>query len=1152
MVRWCGAGVGDARDWAARLLAVLMAPAARLLAGLMPLVAALVFAVGSAGADTLAMPPGAGEVAPHLFHGDLPPDVLAPGDLPSGDLPPGDLPPGQDVPYLPPGLRPPGWEQRYLAALRSAPPATRAPDAASPVAPPNLPDIQVAWISREPLYPAYDVEYVDGWTPTLRPGTENARHWPAPGETITYSAHIANRGLQPSGYFVYRWLVDGAEAARGAVAGLAPGEWLTLTFSTQWQQARSWVSFEADVGDAIAEVSDQNNSLSVASDALYQDIRVHPYVYEAFTHYQNARGTYNFEDWLQTHYAQMNERFAQAVYPLSPQGILDRVRVNTVRVTTDVQRGLPNHDGGWQFAVEADDPDTPEDESRQSAENYAREYAQRIDWGLIHELTHQLGFIDLYQVGVEADRVTLPGNDGLPLLMAYACRNCDIMSGGDTAPYNDPTYYSSYSAAAINRNYGQRRGYYGEFLFDIPETNVLVLRDNRGEPLPGAHVQIFQTFENSLPATPVITGVSDGNGVFILPNRPISVEVTTATDHTLRPNPFGRINVVGVNAQLLVKVSRGEHEDYTWRQILDFNMAFWSGLTQTYTITWQTHLPPLDAPTPPPSLSGRFEQGLATLSWPAHPAAAAYRVYASDEPYDRWLSVAVTSTTTIVLQPRWHTRYAVTVVDSAGRESGFSPIYRCFYWVQPNAAVYERSPANWLVLDGHSGAIVQMLDDGRVVGNRVSPHWSFVGGQAFSRNNDGTLAIVQEGRATVINSAWRHLGMIGSAEKEPPRLEQATGVLLAGEPFSTTVRPERDGDTLFLAHFDGDLASGASLPLTATVAFVDGLSGQAVRLGDGSRLAYNGQDHLVQQEGGLDFWVRPEWESAAAQAHVLFSAGDGESYILEVGVVQGWLYAWLSKFDGYNAVSLWTSVGDWQAGQWHHVGVAWQPRWLKLYVDGVLADATTLRRPITGAAGIISVGAAVDGSSVAHASIDELRISGIARVGNSDRVRLLVSEESNGRIKVLDLMGNAQAVWSDSRVARPRGLAALPGGLVAVGDTGDGAIKLLAYDGGAALAYHGLFVAGPGRPLNLTSAGDRLLAPDAERKTVTIYALDARPLAVYSMPNDGYSGAFGGPTGAALSPAGDLLVTDRGKQRVVFVRRGMFSQRLVLPIILRP
>jgi len=150
-------------------------------------------------------------------------------------------------------------------------------------------------------------------------------------------------------------------------------------------------------------------------------------------------------------------------------------------------------------------------------------------------------------------------------------------------------------------------------------------------------VQVYQALWGDLPQTPVISGTSDSSGVFILPNRPVSVEITTATGHTLHANPFGRIDVVGRNGQLLVKVSRGGHEDYTWMKILSFNMAYWVGNTQVYTMTLETHLPPLDAPPPPPTLTGRFESGLVSMSWPSQTGAASYGIYYSAEPYDRWM-----------------------------------------------------------------------------------------------------------------------------------------------------------------------------------------------------------------------------------------------------------------------------------------------------------------------------------------------------------------------------------------------------------------------------------------------------------------------------------------------------------------------------------
>lgn len=1072
----------------------------------------------------------------------------------------------EQQPYLPPGLRPPAWPAALPSPTVSATPRLAAGPTPTPLPIPNLPDFQVAYLSRDPTYSAYAVDYPDGWTPVLRAGTENAKRWPDAGEIVTFTAHVANRGPQPAPPTGFVWRIDGQDVLSGTIPALAPGQWISLTLTWAWQPARHWVEFVADTGNTVTEVSEQNNALHEATDALYHDIRVHPYIYEAFSARPNARGSYTFEDWIQAQYAQMNERFAQAIYPEAPLGILERVRINAIRVTLQLDSGLPNYDGGWQFEVERDDPDTPEDEGRQSAERYAAANALGVDWGLIHELTHQIGFIDLYQIGVAMPNVTLPGKDGLPLLMSYGCRNCDLMGGGSTLPYADGTYYSGYAAAAINRNYGHRRGYYGEFMFDIPLTNALVLRDNAGAPLAGAQIEVYQAWFGDLTSTPVISGASDANGMFVLPNRPVSVTITTATGHTLRPNPFGRIDVVGRNGQILIKVSRGGHEDYVWKQILDFNLAFWAGLTQTFTMTWQTHLPPAGAP-PPPSLSGRFEQGRVSLVWPAQAGASFYRVYAAREPYYQWQQLVAVSDSGHVATPSWHTRYAVTVVDSAGRESGFSPIHRAFYWVFPSDAFFDARRNRWVVLDTHSGQLVDLLPDGRVVGNQLSPWREYVGGQALDVGAAGETAIVQEATASLYTSQFRRLGYISHAEGEPPRIEQGTGIVMAGEAFSTTVRPDDDAGTLFLAHFDGSFTASGSEALIAGASFTPGVAGEAVRVGTGNRLVYDAGGHFAQEQGGLDFWLRPEWDGQAGGRRVFFAAGGGERYLFEVGAWDGWLYVYMTKGDDYNEVALWKDISAWRAGEWHHLGVGWQPRWLRLYVDGELAEVATLKRPMTGTLATLSVGADSDGFHPAQSAIDELRVSSLARVGNSDRVRLLVAEESKGRIKILDLLGNLWRTWEDGRVTRPRGLALRPGGTVAVSDTGDGSIKLLSYDGQQGLAYHSVFAAGLNRPQNIRSDGERLLVAENGGRLVKIFSSEIPDVSedigylgsgglghllwTYAAPNDGYGGPFGGPAAVARGPAGNLLVADKGKQRVVFIRQGALGERRYLPVIVR-
>lgn len=53
------------------------------------------------------------------------------------------------------------------------------------------------------------------------------------------------------------------------------------------------------------------------------------------------------------------------------------------------------------------------------------------------------------------------------------------MGGGDRGDY--PWYrYSEHTVQALQNNAGQRRGYYGEYLYDLPGQASLLVLDNRG------------------------------------------------------------------------------------------------------------------------------------------------------------------------------------------------------------------------------------------------------------------------------------------------------------------------------------------------------------------------------------------------------------------------------------------------------------------------------------------------------------------------------------------------------------------------------------------------------------------------------------------------------------------------------------------------
>lgn len=99
-----------------------------------------------------------------------------------------------------------------------------------------LPDLDVTFIERQPMYSAYCVEYRWGEVPGmpgrpfLCPGTENERRWPEPGEVVTFTAHVANKGDLASPAATYSWLIDGAVVETGALPVLAPGEMATAVY----------------------------------------------------------------------------------------------------------------------------------------------------------------------------------------------------------------------------------------------------------------------------------------------------------------------------------------------------------------------------------------------------------------------------------------------------------------------------------------------------------------------------------------------------------------------------------------------------------------------------------------------------------------------------------------------------------------------------------------------------------------------------------------------------------------------------------------------------------------------------------------------------------------------------------------------------------
>jgi hypothetical protein len=473
------------------------------------------------------------------------------------------------------------------------------------------PDLDVTHISRRPIYFRYNVQYLNGF-PVLAPvpggnaDPSKDKRWPDPGERVTFTAHVRNHGDVPAAPFRYAWLYDGAEALTGVHPDpIPPGGEATITYSMNWpsDEGDHFIRFTADPNAEVTDAYRVNNTLEDPLWGLSFSIWVEQGLYDRFNRVKNLAGTASFEDWFNAQFAAFRRNFRDSVYPLDPQGITEQIRVdkfvvvpnpatnpNLWRQRMDADPDLYRNDGRWQFVSERQT--LPEKEA--DWDHYVREFAAKIDWGLIHELTHQLGIIDEYRMNLEWNQNLVRDRFGNFVRFAHIFPYGGLMGGGSVLPHGNGNLFSSHTAHALNLHRRFRRGYYGEYLWDIPRNNTLVFTDAYGRPLPNAQVAVFQKSRETetISNIPVMTGLTDAEGRFTLRNRPVPKVVRTDTGHFLNPNPFGNVSVVGENGLFLIRLRSGQGEDWRWMDLTEFNLAYWSGSTENATYPMRSFLTP--------------------------------------------------------------------------------------------------------------------------------------------------------------------------------------------------------------------------------------------------------------------------------------------------------------------------------------------------------------------------------------------------------------------------------------------------------------------------------------------------------------------------------------------------------------------------------
>ncbi|VGO15835.1 hypothetical protein PDESU_04422 [Pontiella desulfatans] len=488
-------------------------------------------------------------------------------------------------------------------------------------------DLDVGYVQRTPAYNRFHVSYAGD--PQVDPAYAGEQKWPAPGETVTYTAHCWNRGDFAVSNVVWRWIFDGSVQTQGILAVCESGAAWSNSWSAPWpadavetipepggaysdgaQKLERGVPgyrvrFELDPFDAIAEQCELNNVVDDDIAAIVFWLYFEETPYRLFSSMPNLLESYSPDDWGRMMVRAFERR-------LNACGCPQPVRLDRVSIHPDSSLSGGTHspgdldtwpcDGNWGMDIGG------------WYEERVERYAKSVEGGLMHEWGHQIGIVDLYRDDtvnskflITTGGVAVAGTPACPNLWGETLfhGNMEIMHDSGSAYYVEPgrgmmanhskRYFCSSTVAGMSRNLGMRRGFYGDYMAAIQSNITLRVRHLDGSPVPGAAVRVFQRgWDEIVPDNPKFSGTTDAFGEWAFPHQTLPGWEGGMAVH----NPWSSMNngwtfqgpaPVGQNRLLVVELQFDGRVEYHFVEVDAANLAFAAGETEHWTMELTTY-----------------------------------------------------------------------------------------------------------------------------------------------------------------------------------------------------------------------------------------------------------------------------------------------------------------------------------------------------------------------------------------------------------------------------------------------------------------------------------------------------------------------------------------------------------------------------------